>query len=96
MYHAESKSVQLHPSHAVDREISQEFGDRNLKRPADAQQDRQARYLRAAFEVARVRRGDACRFGELFLRPACREAKLAQTLPEDLCFDCHVLSFNDR
>lgn len=90
-------SIQPHPPYPFDREISQQLRDRDLERPAYPQQDREARHLRPSFEVARVRRRNPSRFGELFLRPARGEAELPQALSEDLCFNRHVrLSFNDR
>jgi len=91
-----SRSLQRQPSHALNGEIPEELAGRNPERPGDPQQDRKARHFCAAFEIARVRRRDACGFGELFLSPAGGYAELAQALAEDLCFDCHALSFNDR
>ena len=89
--------IQPHPPNPFEREVPKQFGDRYPERPADTKRDREARDLRAAFEVAGVGRGDAGGFSELFLGPAGGETELAQALSEDLCLDCHSgLSFNDR
>jgi len=90
-------SSEPHSPDYVNRKVAKQFRYGNPKRAADPQHDREARDLRAAFEVAGVGGGDSGGFGELFLRPASIGAELAQALPEDLCLDGHVgLIINNR
>ena len=89
--------LQRQATYGVGREVAQELGNGDPEGTAEPQHDREARDLRAAFEIARVGGGDPGRFRELFLRPAGSRPELAHALSKDLCLGCHVgLIINNR